>query len=117
MSFETVPGFTSSKLAAHKRESASCGTLEFIDVTLNDKSVAAGQPFEYQVEQLVHRLAAMIAGDLLVQVPPDAHLNRIRFRRPGWQEVQPKSGCRRTSGGRLANSSNLSRRIGDAWTR
>ena len=44
------------------------------------------EPLEHLVQQVVHRLAAMIAGDLLVRVPPDA-LDRVQVRRVLWQEV------------------------------
>ena len=44
------------------------------------------EPLEDQVQQLIHRLAAVITGDLLMQMPPDP-LDRIQVRRVLGQEV------------------------------
>ena len=40
------------------------------DLVLDLEGVAAPQPGECQVQQLLHRLAPVIAGDPVVQVPP-----------------------------------------------
>jgi hypothetical protein len=45
------------------------------------------QPREDQIEQLLHRLTAMTAGDLLVQMPPYT-LNRICLRRVGGEVME-----------------------------
>lgn len=63
---------------------------ESIHRILNRKVGALLQPGKDQIEQLLHGLRAMIAGDLLMQTPPRT-LNRIRHRRIGGEvrEHQP----------------------------
>ena len=43
------------------------------------------EPVHYKFEQFVDGLAAVVAGDLLVQMPPDS-FDRVGVGRVGWQE-------------------------------
>src|SRR6516162_3420090 len=58
-----------------------------VDLVLNLEGIPAIEPGESQVQQLLHRLALMIAGDPVMQVPPHA-LDRVAVRAVLRQEVQ-----------------------------
>lgn len=62
-----------------------CGPGLDVRITFDLEGAAMFEPLEHLIQQFVHRLAAMVASDLLMKVPPDA-FNGIQIRGVGGQE-------------------------------
>ena len=57
-----------------------------VSIAFDLEGAAVFKPLEQLIQQCVHGLAALVAGDRLVQAPPDT-LDRIQVRRTPGQKV------------------------------